>query len=693
MESNEVQRKLTTIFSTDVQGYSRLMGDDEVATVHTLTACRAVISTHIEKNGGRVIDSPGDNLLAEFGSVVRAVQSAADIQEELKEKNEALPESRRMRFRIGINVGDVIVEGERLYGDGVNIAARLESLAEGGGICVSGGVYDQVRGKLPLGFENLGEKEVKNISSPVRVYRVLGSAPSGATPAMIHSAGTLKAGTPPLPDKPSIAVLPFNNMSGDPEQEYFSDGITEDLITDLSKLSGLFVIARNSTFAFKGKSPDVRRVAQELGVRYVLEGSVRRAGQKVRINAQLIDSESGSHLWADRYDGGMEDIFALQDEITEKIVSALEVNLTAQEKAVAGTHLTESVEAYELYLKGRSTFFRFTPETNDECKKILEKAIEIDPHFAAAYANLAVAFQTGWALMWPGNEDGLSRALEVTEKAVALDKTLGMAHARLGWAQIWLRRYDEAIGSFERAVELSPNDSESFAYFAESLNYCGDPERAIEITEKAVRLDPVLPPNIVFHWGHSFYLLRRYDEAIDKIRNCITHAPEFSFARMILAVVYSELGRMEEAATEIRVVRDLLPGYTVGLARERIPYRLEEPRGRLLDGLRKAGLPEGDSESVKVSFALPDKPSIAVLPFNNLSGDPDQEYFADGMTEDIITGLSRFRSLFVIARNSTFAYKGRSLPMCERSPVIWAFATFWKGACGGAASEYGSRGN
>ncbi len=430
MEPDEVQRKLTTIFSTDVQGYSRLMSEDEVGTIRTLTACRTIISTHIEKNGGRVVDSPGDNLLAEFGSVVHAVRSAVDIQEELKEKNEALTEDRKMRFRIGINLGDVVVEGERLYGDGVNIAARLEGLAEGGGICVSGGVYDQVKGKLPLGFESLGEKEVKNIASPVIVYRVLGVVSESRAPREREAASSTEK--TPLPGKPSIAVLPFVNMSGDPEQEYFSDGITEDLITDLSKVSGLFVIARNSTFAYKGKSPDVRRVARDLGVRYVLEGSVRRAGKRVRINAQLIDAPSGSHVWADRYDGDIEDIFALQDEINEKIVAALEVSLTAPEKADARRHLTDSVETYELYLKGRASFYRFTPEANAECEKLLEMAVEKDPHFAAAYAHLTFPYQTGWTMMWPDHEDGLDRALQVSEKAVALENTLGMGHCRLG---------------------------------------------------------------------------------------------------------------------------------------------------------------------------------------------------------------------------------------------------------------------
>jgi adenylate cyclase len=324
MNEKDVKRKLAAILSADVKGYSRLMEEDEVTTVRTLEKYRGVISELIKKHRGRVVDSPGDNLLAEFPSVVDAVDSAVEIQKELKAKNEELAENRRMEFRIGINLGDVIEEGERIYGDGVNITARVEGLAEGGGICISGTVYDQVKNKLKVGFVDLGEQTVKNISTPVRAYRIRTDPPTSSP----HLAAQQESPT----DKPAIAVLPFVNMSGDPEQEYFSDGITEDLITDISKISGLFVIARNSTFAYKGQSVDVRQIANDLGVRYVLEGSVRKAAGKVRINAQLIDSTTGGHLWAERYDGSLEDIFALQDEITAKIVSGLEVNLTVAER-------------------------------------------------------------------------------------------------------------------------------------------------------------------------------------------------------------------------------------------------------------------------------------------------------------------------------------------------------------------------
>src|SRR3989338_417536 len=329
-----IQRKLAAIVSADVKGYSRLMGEDEEATIRTLTVYREVMAVLIGQHRGRVVDSPGDNLLAEFASVVDAVRYAVEIQRGLKVRNADLPVHRRMEFRIGINLGDVVVEGERLYGDGVNIAARLEGLAEGGGICISGTVYDQIENKLALGYEYLGEQAVKNIPKPVRVYQVK-DEPGVSTPTVSGD----KSPTLALPDKPSIAVLPFANMSGDPEQEYFSDGITEDLITELSRFHELFVIARNSTFAYKGRSADVRQVGRDLGVSHVLEGSVRRVGDRVRITAQLLDAATGHHLWAERYDRGLEDIFALQDEITREIVAALDVRLLRGEQATAWRHL------------------------------------------------------------------------------------------------------------------------------------------------------------------------------------------------------------------------------------------------------------------------------------------------------------------------------------------------------------------
>jgi adenylate cyclase len=593
MNPQEFERKLSAILSADVVEYSRLMSEDEDLTIRTLTGHRKMMTTLIEHHRGRVVDSPGDNLLSTFPSVTQAVDCAVEIQREMAERNAEFPEDRRMEYRIGVNLGDVVEEGERIYGDGVNIAARLESLAAPGGICISGFVYHQVKNRLKLEYDYLGEQSVKNIKEPVPVYRVL-SFPGAAAHRVIKTKKAAEKAqmASPFSDKPSIAVLPFVNMSGDPEQEYFSDGITEDLITDISKISGLFVIARNSTFTYKGQSVDVRQIANDLGVRYVLEGSVRKAAGKVRINAQLVDSTTGRHLWAERYDGSLEDIFALQDEITAKIVSGLEVNLTATERKRAGHKITTNVDAYDLFLRGRAEFYHFNETDNAKAKRNFERAIELDPNFAAAYAYLSLALMCDWNFLWPGHEDGLDRALGFAQKAVALDDALGMAHARLGWIHLFRGEHDKAIASFERAVALDPNDAETYAYFAEALNYSGDPEKSIALTEKAMRFDPLIPPNCAFHRGHSYYLLGRYDDAEAVIRSAIDRAPTFAVAHLYLAVVYSEIDRVQEAAAEIEAVLKLVPGYTLAVVNQMYPYRSAEVRNRFLESLRKAGLPD-----------------------------------------------------------------------------------------------------
>src|SRR5215471_12241976 len=388
-----VNRRLAAIFSADVKGYSRLMGEDEVATVRMLTSYRAVVSTLVHQHRGRVVDSPGDNLLAEFVSVVEALECAVEVQQQLKIRNADLPATRRMEFRIGINLGDIIAEDERIYGDGVNIAARLESLADAGGICISGTVYDQVETKLAFNYEYLGEQTVKNIAKPVRAYRVRWEEAAPQAANSQQSVILLPLEKPQilsLPEKPSIAVLPFLNMSSDPEQEYFSDGITEDVITDLSKLSGLFVISRNSVFPYKGKTIKAEQVSRELGVRYLLEGSTRKAGNRVRINAQLIDATKGYHLWAERYDRNLEDIFALQDEVTQKIVTALEVKLTEGEQRQRGQPLTNNLEAYDCYLRGLELYDRSTQEATLLAQQLFARAVALDPQFATAHA------QVGW---------------------------------------------------------------------------------------------------------------------------------------------------------------------------------------------------------------------------------------------------------------------------------------------------------
>ncbi len=374
MEPTRIDRKLTAILSADVKGYSRLMGEDEVATIRTLTAYRELIISLIREHKGRVVDTPGDNLLAEFASVVDAVTCAVEVQRDLGERNAELPDQRKMEFRIGINLGDVVVEGERIYGDGVNIAARVEGLADGGGICISGTVYEHVKNKLVLGYESLGEHTVKNIAEPVRVYRINLEKP-GAKPL-------------DLPTKPSIAVLPFKNLSGDPEQEYFSDGITEDIITALSRIRQFFVISRNSTFSYKVTSPDVRRVAKELGASYILEGSVRKAAGRVRISAQLIEGTTGNHVWAERYDRDLEDVFAVQDEITQTVVSAIEPELLKSELHRARIKPPEDLHAQDCYYRGMWHINRRTKEDDTEARRLFERATELDPTFGPAYVGI-----------------------------------------------------------------------------------------------------------------------------------------------------------------------------------------------------------------------------------------------------------------------------------------------------------------
>jgi adenylate cyclase len=428
MEQEPVRRKLAAVLSADVKGYSRLMGDDEEATIRTLTSYQRVMANLIQQHRGRVVDSPGDNLLAEFSSLVDAVRCAVEIQNELRARNAELPDHRKMEFRIGINLGDVIVEGERIYGDGVNIAARVEGLAEGGGICISGTVYDHIEDKLDLEYESRGEHTVKNIKKPIRVYRV-GVKADTAVPGASEE---LK-----MPEKPSIAVWPFINMSGDPEQEYFSDGITEDLITDLSKISGLFVIARNSTFTYRGKQVKVGQVGRELGVRYVLEGSVRKAAERVRITAQLVDASTGGHLWTERYDRDLEDIFALQDEVARKIVAALAVKLTEDEQERLERRYTENLEAYDYFLRGLEYLNPLTKEGIDQARRLFEKAIDLDLGFAAAYGHTSLTFWVQWSFGWTQDLQCLERAFELARKATALHDSLPEAHRILGILCLW----------------------------------------------------------------------------------------------------------------------------------------------------------------------------------------------------------------------------------------------------------------
>ncbi|HJY80672.1 MAG TPA: adenylate/guanylate cyclase domain-containing protein [Candidatus Binatia bacterium] len=580
-----IERKLAAILSADVKGYSRLMGEDEVATIRTLTTYREVMGTLIRQYRGRVVDSPGDNLLAEFASVVDAVQGAVEIQQALKARNADLPVSRRMEFRIGINLGDVIVEGERIYGDGVNIAARLEGLADGGGICISGSVYEQVETKLALTYEYMGEQTVKNISKPVRVYRVREQTDTPPLTKLGEKPLPL-----PLPDKPSVAVLPFTNMSSDPEQEYFSDGITEDLITDLSKVSGLFIISRNSVFTYKGKAMKVEQVGQELGVRYVLEGSIRKVGNRVRITAQLLDATIGFHVWAERYDRDLQDIFTVQDEVTQQIVAALKVKLTTVERGRLGRQPTTNLEAYDCYLRGLELYAQRTQEANIQARQMFERAIALDPQFATAYAFLGRTYLMELIYQWSQDPQILEQVAVFGQKAVALDDSQPAAHETLALAYLGKKRHAQAITEAQKTIALDPNYADGYVTLADILCFAGQPEPAVALVEQAMRLNPRYPPFYLWSLGHAYRLLGRLEEAITALRTLLSQNPDHLTAHILLAATYCELGREEEARAEATEILRINPNYSLTLVQERVPYKDSAPLDRQLTALRKTGL-------------------------------------------------------------------------------------------------------
>ncbi len=586
MVREDVERRLAAILSADVVGYSRLMEKDEAGTLAALKAHRAeLIDPKIAEYHGRIVKLMGDGALVEFPSVVDAVECADDIQVGMAARNADVPEGRRIEFRIGINLGDIIVEGEDIYGDGVNVAARLQELAEPGGVCISSGVYEQVHKKTDLAFQDMGTREVKNISEPVRVYRV--DASDSSSPGHVGSGERLS-----VPDKPSVAVLPFTNMSGDSEQEYFSDGITEDIITDLSKISGLFVVARNAVFLYKEKAVSPVDVSRDLGVAYVVEGSVRKAGNRMRISAQLIDPHTGYHIWAERYDRDVADIFALQDEITEKIVGALEVKLTKGEQEQVASRYTENLEAYDYFLRGKAYQARTTKERNTQAQEMFEKAIELDPNFAGAYAQLSFSHFRDWRYQWSDDPRALDRALEAAQKAVDLDDSLPLAHTYLGWAHLWKKQHEKAIAEAKRAIELDRNFAEGYARLGEIMNLAGRPDEGVNLLKKAMHLDPHFPPIYLFFLGYGYYAMGQYEEAIAALKRSLTQNPDHFSPHRTLAVIFSELGREEEAQAEVAEMLRISPNATLRGQKERMPFKDESTLERYMEGLRKAGLPE-----------------------------------------------------------------------------------------------------
>jgi len=579
-----VKRKLAGIFSADVKEYSRLMADDEEATVHTINAYRAVMTDLIREHRGRVLDAKGDNVLAEFTSVVDAVRCAVEVQKQLKEKNSALPENRRMEFRIGINLGDVIEEGETLYGHGVNVAARLEGLAEGGGICVSGTVFDQLEGKPGMEFTYLGEQAVKNIRKPVRAYRLR----MERVPSPVETSRET-----PSAHKPSIAVLPFVNMSGDMEQEYFSDGIAEDIITALSRFRWFLVIARNSTFTYKGRAVGVKEVAQDLGVRYVLEGSVRKAGNRVRITAQLIDAPSAHHVWAERYDRDLDDIFAVQDEITQRIVTSIGPEFLSAEMQRAQRKDLRTLDAWDYVMRAAFHHSRYTKEDVVEAQGLLLKAIELDPLSAGAFCLLAFTHLTQVQFGWSASADeSIQKATKAAQNAVSIDDRDAWAHTALGLVDLISRRYDDAIRRLQRAIDLNVNLANAYAGLGQALALSGEYEAARIEINKAVRLSPH-DPFIVYWFGHlglAAFADERYEDACEWGSKVVQENPRFPGGHRLLAASYGQLGRLEAAATALKDLLMLMPGMTADDVGRQVPFRKRHDMQRYIDGLRKAGL-------------------------------------------------------------------------------------------------------
>ena len=588
MSGKNLERKIRAIFSADVKGYSRLMGEDEEHTVSLITAYRQLIAELIGKHKGRVVDSPGDNILAEFGSAVNAVRSAVEIQANLRKRNEDFPENRRMIFRIGINLGEVIVEGDRIYGDGVNIAARIEGLADPGGVCISRSIYDQVKKKLDLGYEYLGEQSAKNIAEPLRIYRVL-TEPGDFVPKLSKK---LK-----LPDKPSIAVLPFDNMGADLEQEYFCDGITEEIITGLATVPQLFVIARNSSFAYKGKHVMVQQVGKELGVNYILEGSVRKSSNRVRITAQLIDAITGIHLWAERYDRDLSDIFALQDEITMKIVTALQVNLTVGEQARLWARKTNSLDAFLRYLTARSHYAHGKKDSYALVRQIAKEAIDFDEKYSDPYVLVAwTHYYDAKQGASESREESFKKAKLIAQKAKELDNSHPDIHILLGFIHLYQRQHDEAITNGQKAIKLSPNNAEAHMLMAHILRFSGKFNKATAMIERALRLEPYYPSFYLSELGMCYYYLDRYEESVAKAKDFLNLAESrgdhelLYFGHLLIAMNYVRLGYMKEACVEGEKALKHFPEYSLEWDSKASFYKYPEHLEQQHEDLRRAGI-------------------------------------------------------------------------------------------------------
>ncbi len=621
-------RKLAAIMFTDIVGFSRQMGADEARMLRLLDLHNQIIQQAVTEHHGTVIKTVGDAFLVDFPSVVHAVQCAQQVQAQFKAHNAEKEAVEQIHVRIGLHSGDIVQREGDVFGDGVNIASRLQELAAADTICLSDMVYRDVAKKLDLGtVVSLGRPKLKNIAERFEVYALLPHAPHGlrqtlriqslklsrsmVVAGLLLVVGTIGAvryfsrpplspqdsalSTPaqpalPLPDKPSLVVLPFVNMSEDPKQDYFSDGITEDLTTALSQIASLFVIARNSAFTYKGKAVRVQDVGKELGVQYVLEGSVRKANDQVRITAQLVDAPTASHIWAERYDRPLKDIFALQDEIVQKIVTTLKLQLTLREQGVLVRKTTDNLEAYDFFLRGLESFNRSTQEVNGQSRQMFEKAIELDPQYAEAYAFLGWTHLLEWIYQWSQDPQTLERAFALTQKAIALDDSLPDAHTALSQAYLYRKQHAQAIAAAERALALAPNDAEGSTWLGVVLNFAGRPEEAVGLIEKAMRLNPRYPFRYLSILGMAYRLTGRYEEAIAALKRAISRNPDFLPPHLHLAVSYSEVGREAEARAEAAELLRISPNFSVERTRQQMPFKDPAELERYLAALRKAGL-------------------------------------------------------------------------------------------------------
>jgi adenylate cyclase len=580
-EEAETIRKLAAIFAADVEGYSRLMGQDEIGTLRRLTACRAILDERIAAYRGRIFGSAGDSVVADFASAVDAVQCAVAVQDAIAKDGAARPADEQMRLRIGVHVGDVIVQGENLFGDGVNIAARLEALAEPGGICISGTVRDYIGTKLPVDFTDLGEQQVKNIAQPIRAYRVGGA-----------SVASVPGPSLPLPDKPSIAVLPFTNMSDDPEQEFFADGIAEDLITALSRYPGLFVIARNSCFTYKGRAVDMKQVGRELGVRYALEGSVRKAGNRIRLTAQLVEAEAGNHVWAERYDRDLADIFALQDEITEAVTIAIAPAIADAERQRAMRKPPGSLDAWAAYQRGLWHFSKYTADDNALAQRFFQQAIDLDPTFAGGYTGLAYARTQATHVFGKQSPPEIRNStFMLARRAVALDGNDAEAHTCFGEQLCNRGDYEGALAEVQLALAISPNLAGAYGVLGAVLMWSGHPRKGRVALEKSIRLDP-RNPSIALRLvdiAISFYLSGEYDSAVEAAKRAIRAYPDHSNTYRWLAAALGQTGRIEEAKEMLKKAITMAPASFDMFVRHRVPWHRPEDYAHHLEGLRKAG--------------------------------------------------------------------------------------------------------